>query len=189
MVSEGENTVIPEDPLIHVFSKLTIDAPFFSELSKYADNQEIYAKYYQNSNILILWNAIDVIERMDTNPKTGEDHLAFCNMIRWMLAKYGTDPVWHCYIGWIMNFFRSHEVASHYYPLRMADHFIPGKWFTRETDVKAIYEQALAESKEELKEAKKVANDAVAAGPTTEGTGDEKGINMDEFKIGDEDNG
>lgn len=132
----------PHDQLVDILSKINYDTNVFEDLDKAAVDQEKFAMFFRMPNVLILYSAWHVLQRFDTNDCEDPDHKAFGNLIKWLILKMLTDPVWFSYLGHFMWFISVHANPSSYYPLMMHDRFIPGKWYTRGEEVDVVKEQS-----------------------------------------------
>lgn len=128
------------DQLVDIFARISFDTNVFADLDKAAHDQATFEQFFRMPNVMILWSAWHVVQRFDTNDCEDPDHKAFCNLLKWMILKMLTDPVWFSYLGHFMWFISVHANPSSYYPLMMHDRFIPGKWYKRGEEVDVVKE-------------------------------------------------
>jgi hypothetical protein len=124
----------PPDPIVEFLSRVTFNTNLFDEIRNATFDPEKYHGYLKAPDLFVLMNMIGIIQEYDPNGKIPEgqkDHLAFINLIKWMLMKFATDPVWISYIGWFGRMYGCHQHPSSYWPIKYSDCFAPDKFFKR----------------------------------------------------------
>jgi hypothetical protein len=128
---EFNNLKTSADPVVDFFSKLKFNVPLFDDINAAGEDPDKYAEYFKLPDLLMLNQCLWIITEFDPN-KEGEgykDHLAFLNMMKWMMFKMSTHPIWLSYIAWLIRISGNCQHPSSYWPIRYSDKFTPDGFF------------------------------------------------------------
>ena len=133
------------DPLIEFLNKLNFDnVPLFEELHQQQFDKDLCFKYYKLSTEVALFHILNTFETFDTHPSNVHDHIAMRNMIKWMMFKFISDPVWFSYLGWFFWAITSYGNVDSYHPLTWHPKFCPDNFHNRdEHDVEDITKESV----------------------------------------------
>ena len=120
------------DPVINLLKELNFDGiPLFDELVEQQTDKELCIKYFKMSTEVALFHLLVEFDAFDTHPSNAEDHIAMRNLIKWVMMKFSSDPVWFSYLGWFMWGIASSGHADTYHPLLWHPKFVPTDFYNR----------------------------------------------------------
>ena len=125
---------VNSDPVVEFLSHIKINTNLFDEIRNSFSDPEKYGEYLKAPDLFVMMNMIGIIQEFDPNKDNYEgakDHLAFINLIKWMLLKFATDPVWISYIGWFGRMYGCCMHPSSYWPIKHSARFEPEHFFVR----------------------------------------------------------
>ena len=125
--------IIQVDPVVDFLSRVTFSTDVFTEIALAHNDPERWEKYFKTPDVLMYNAARGIIGQHDENkndPISNIDHVAFYNLLGWLMVKCITDPVWFSYLGWMNRFIAAHGHASSYFPLQYHERFNPNFFFT-----------------------------------------------------------
>jgi hypothetical protein len=133
------------DAVIDFFSQIKFETNLFDIINQSDTNPELYDQLFQAPELFILNNARMVIAHYDPNGKCPEglkDHEAMLNIIRWIMLKFATDPVYTCYFGYLFRFVAAHTSPGSYWPVQFHPRWLPENFIVRGEQVNVAEENA-----------------------------------------------
>lgn len=148
---------IKPDPIVQFLAGIQFNMDIFVELEKAAADPEVMAKFFQTPDVLALHHLASQFDIYDPNKNgPGEvDHKAMVTLLKWFIIRYTNDPVWFCYVGWLMRSLAVYATPNSYYPIRTSPRFYLDNFIIRGQPINFADENANIKKPEEIFKRKK----------------------------------